>query len=47
MKRIAMVLLFSAGLLVLARISSIVPQAAHACTEDGGDSGDDGDDGDG
>lgn len=47
MKRIAIVLFFSAGLMVLARVSSGVPHAAQACTEDGGDSGDDGDDGEG
>ena len=46
MKRLVMVLLFSIGLMVLARVSSIAPQA-HACTEDGGDSDDDGDDGNG
>ena len=47
MRRFAFTLLFAAGLVVLARMSPVVPHAAQACMEDGGDSGDDGDDGEG
>ncbi len=47
MRRFAFTLLFAAGLVVLARLSPIIPHAALACTEDGGDSGDDGADGEG
>jgi hypothetical protein len=42
MKRIALVLLLTTGLLALAKVLPIGPRPAQACTDDGGDSGGDG-----
>lgn len=47
MKRIVIVLLLTAGLVVLGRVFPTVPHMAQACMDDGGDDGDDGDDGNG
>jgi len=47
MKRIAIVLLLTAGLVVLGRILPTTPQAAQACMGEGGDGGDDDGDDDG
>jgi len=44
MKRLALVLLMTAGLVVVARVSSLGHRAATACADDSGDDGDDGDD---
>jgi hypothetical protein len=45
MKRIAMALVLTAGLVMLTRVSSIVHHPSHAsCDDDGGDSGDNGSD---
>ena len=47
MKRMAMVLLLSAGLVTVMRAIPKTDHVLQACADDGGDSDDDGDEGDG